>query len=776
MDQQELRRLENLCIQEWAPWCTATCPVHVDVRGMTAAIANGNFQAAADALLRTVLFPGIISRFCDHPCEAVCKRREVGEPIAIRGLERSALEYAVPKETRRPAIPRKSQRIAVIGAGLSGLAAACDLARKGYQMTVFEATDRLGGSLWHHSEDALPRSVMDADFELLKTLPIEVRFSSQVHVDSSLPDLQQDFEAIYLGIGRAPRQRLDEEMSPPAFSDVDAATFQTGRAGVFAGGSALYPAGQHSPITSISHGRRAAISIDRFLQKVSLTASRENEGPYETRLFTSTEGIEPLPRVRISDPARGCSPNEAQEEAARCLQCECMECVKICEYLAHFKGYPKKYVRQIYNNLSIVMGQRHGNKFINSCSLCGLCKEVCPESLHMGEVCKAARSIMVEQGKMPPSAHEFALRDMEFSNSDKAALARHQPGTTSSAYVFLPGCQLAGSSPDHVRRTYAYLMDRLEGGVGIMLRCCGAPADWVGQEQRLSRVMYEFRAQWQEMGRPQIIAACSSCYALFKARVPEARLISLWELFDRLGLPQTDIAPRPGVLAIHDPCTSRHDEDVQRSVRNIARTLGLETNELPLSRDRTECCGFGGLMYFANRELAERVIDRRVSESSVDLLAYCAVCCDHFRSRGKPTWHLLDMIFGETAARYALTSTPDYSQRRENRVRLKNSFLGVIRNEARVESKDYKTVTLHISDEVRELMSQRMILAEDVEQVIKWAESTGNRLMHRTTGHFLAHYRPGTVTYWVEYAADRDGFVIHNAYSHRMEVLEELRA
>src|SRR5208283_2752439 len=181
-----------------------------------------------------------------------------------------------------------------------------------------------------------------------------------------------------------------------------------------------------------------------------------------------------------------------------------------------FKGYPRKYIRQIYNNLSIVMGHRHGNKLINSCSLCGLCKEVCPESLHMGEVCKAARNIMITQRKMPPSAHEFALQDMEFSNSDKAALVRHQPGMASSKYLFFPGCQLSGSSPDHVKKTYEYLIDRLQGGVGLMLRCCGAPADWAGREASLSQVLNAFRSEWLGMGSPELILACSSCYALFK--------------------------------------------------------------------------------------------------------------------------------------------------------------------------------------------------------------------------------------------------------------------
>jgi glutamate synthase (NADPH/NADH) small chain len=82
---------------------------------------------------------------------------------------------------------------------------------------------------------------------------------------------------------------------------------------------------------------------------------------------------------------------------------------------------------------------------------------------------------------------------------------------------------------------------------------------------------------------------------------------------------------------------------------------------------------------------------------------------------------------------------------------------------------------LDISEHVRHLMEQRMILVEDLERVIDWAERTGNKLISRQTGHFLAHRAPTTVTYWVEYSPCDDGFVIHNAYSHRMQILEELK-
>ncbi len=155
--------------------------------------------------------------------------------------------------------------------------------------------------------------------------------------------------------------------------------------------------------------------------------------------------------------ATGYSKEEARQEAARCFPCQCLECVKVCTYLEEYGSYPKSYVRQIYNNECIVMGVRKANRMVNSCALCGLCTAVCPEDFSMADVCLDARRSMVRSGKMPPSAHDFALRDMAFSQSEAFALARHQPGFHSSRTAFLPGCQLSASSPDHVASCYEYL-------------------------------------------------------------------------------------------------------------------------------------------------------------------------------------------------------------------------------------------------------------------------------------------------------------------------------
>lgn len=87
------------------------------------------------------------------------------------------------------------------------------------------------------------------------------------------------------------------------------------------------------------------------------------------------------------------------------------------------------------------------------------------------------------------------------------------------------------------------------------------------------------------------------------------------------------------------------------------------------------------------------------------------------------------------------------------------------------EKQNLEEVRLRISDELKALLEKRHILDEDIRQVIDYAQKSGVRLLNRQTGHLLAHFRPASVTYWVEYTAEGGEFIIHNAYSHRMEVI-----
>ena len=770
MDQQGLRMLEHRCIQEEAPECTAACPIHVDGRAFVGHVAEGEWPEAWKVLRKAMPFPGILGRICDAPCRRRCKRGEAGDPIQIGDLERACVATPPPAGRIQP-LPRKGKIVAVIGSGLSGLTAAWDLVRKGYSIRIFEPDSRLGGPLRATPPHRLSDTVIDAELDRLIALDIEVHLNVDIEPSTLLERYLAESDAVYIALDAVAGRIWELERDDAGRILIDPLIQSTRRTGVFAGGGS--DAAKESPVMQAAEGRWAATSIDRFLQRVSPTAGREKDGSYRTRLFTSLDGVASLPKVVASDPQSGYSLDEAVAEARRCLQCECLECVKVCAYLERFGAYPRKYAREIYNNESIVMGVRQANKLVNSCSLCGLCERVCPEDFAMQDLCLQARRSMVRRGKMPPSAHEFALQDMRFSLSERFHLTHHAPGQSDSTRVFFPGCQLCASAPGQVRRVYGHLTAALPDGVGLMLGCCGAPAFWAGREEEFRKVCDSFLEDWKSLGQPELVVACTTCFRIFSEHIPQVPTTSLWQLMEEKSLLPASGVPEGALLAIHDPCTTRPYPDIQEAVRRLLARLGVSTKELPLGRDKTECCGFGGLMQNANPELSREVVTRRARISPLDYLTYCAMCRDSLAAVGKRAVHLLDVAFPDAAEPDAAARRrPGWSERQENRARLKAGLAKELWGERVQDTQEYGSITLIIAPEVAEVLDKRRILVEDVQQVIYEANKSGSVAVHPHTGRLKASYRAYRTTIWVEYSPAPEGYVIHAAYSHRMEVME----
>lgn len=762
MEQNRLKELEEQCIQECAPPCTASCPVHVNVRQMASAAGNGDFANALKTLRKSVPFPEIIARTCDQPCQAKCTRNPVGGAIQIADIELACVQYGSDHPPSIPPIPRKADRVAVIGGGLCGLTAAFELHKKGYQVSLIEKGSRLGGRLRNFPESKLSPTVIDREINFALQSGFKVILDNQI---DSITSLIEQYDAVFLACGDQDPIGADFKPSPTGKDPIDPLTLQTSQTRLFAGGTLLHA---YSTIQSIADGKRAAISIDRFLQKVSLTASRANEGSYDTKLYTSVKDVDIMGVIAASTPTTGYTSEEARAEAKRCLQCECLECVKVCEYLKHYGSYPRKYVREIYNNLSIIMRTRTANKFINSCTLCGLCAEVCPSQLDMGAVNLEARQEMVDKGKMPISAHDFALRDMAFSNSERFAASLIPTGQDTCNYALFPGCQLAASDPGYIQKMYEILAPVFPG-LGVLLRCCGAPAEWAGEKDLFAQTTAEFRDEWQKAGNPKLILACSSCNSVFKKYMPEVQTISLWEIFEQHHLWPVSVNSKKAVV-IHDPCTSRYEPVWQNAVRHGLGAMGIQFHELKMSRTLTECCGYGGVAWLAHPELVKDIIRRRINEDPADYLTYCVMCRDLFAAEGKPTLHLLDLLFGVDLETLAARRPPDHSQRHENRMRVKQQMTLLLSGKDRSQVESYEKYQVILSPELRSLIESRLILVEDIQKVIQHAEETHETFINQENGHKLASFKPNLITYWVEYTTTGEKYQVYDAYSHRMNL------
>lgn len=744
IDQKTLRAREALCTQEQPPKCMAWCPLHLDGRALALAVAKGDFSAGRTLLEKAVVFPRIIARLCDAPCRAVCRRGDVGEAIHLQALEEACMVYGEQKSTGRVFRPKKSQRVLVVGDTLCGLSNAVELAKKGYQVIVWADGKGLWDELATFVPDQISKEEVERDLAVLGELGIVVEKGQVVN-----HEVLGDYDGVFLG-GDMAHSGINTD------SAFDPLTLQTAMPQVFA----RVVAEHFSVVDEMAMGKRGAISLDRYLQHVSLTVGRENEGAFVTTLITDINGVASSDQV----PYRlGYSEVEAQDEANRCLNCQCLACVAGCGYLAHYKSYPKKYVREVYNNLSIVMGNHFSNTMINACSLCGQCKAICPYDFDMGDVCKSARETMVQTGKMPPSTHEFALLDQAFSNGEEYALAKHQAGYDTSAYVFFPGCQMGASSPEIVLAAYEDLTRRLSGGVGLILGCCGAIADWAGQEKLFAEGLAQTLGAWEALGRPKVITACPTCYQIFTKHT-EMEVCGIIEILESIGLPE-GVVQGQGILAVHDACTARYSATWQDGVRRLASGLGYQLQELPFSKETTPCCGFGGLTDYASREVGREMVAKCIGQSDQDYLTYCVNCRDRFVAGGKSAWHVLELVYGERSK-----SSPGISVRRYNRVNLKNTLLRDYWGEERME--EISGVNLIIAESVQSLLEERLILASDLVQVLQNAEETNQVMMDQETGYLTTYHRLGNVTFWVTYSKVAEGYRVHDAYSHRMEIEE----
>ena len=726
-DKEELEARESLCVHEQPPYCNAECPLKLDTKAMLAALAGGDFNKALALYEKITPFPHILSAGCEAPCEGKCKLRELGEGISIRALESAAVQYGEPAK-KRGLLRKKTKKCAVFGADLFTLFLAGELAKKMYPVTVYaQFPDR------ETMLTALAPEMAGADDDLSR---LDIKFEWNADPVSAYAETASKYDLVCASYEAADRLYPGLE--------VDEAVMVCRERKLITGKT-------EGVLGAAFGAKKAALSADRMAQNLDPANTRGEEGRVETRLYTSLEGVQPSKRVPID------SRESAVAEASRCIQCRCDECIKGCAYLQHYNKFPRILTREIYNNVSIIMGDHMMNKPINACSLCGQCSVLCPNGYDMAEVCHMARQNMVYTGKMSLAVHEFALMDMVFSN-DEAFLCKPQPGYEKCNYVFFPGCQATAIAPATVRAAYLDLCSRLEGGVALMLGCCGAICDWAGRYEMYEDTVRFLDEKLAELGNPTVIAGCPTC----KKQLSRHETVGVWEVLENIGLPERAKRLERGI-AVHDACGARGDHETQASIRRIAEALGCAVTETAYEGDKAPCCGYGGLTQYTNREVAKKMTDKCLERSDLPYLSYCMACRDRFAREGRESMHLLELVYGTSA-----DHCPDISAKRYNRLGLKQELLKEVWNEE-VEAMELG-FTIAYTPEAEAMMDDRMILKTDVIRVLQSLRETGEAILDEETGLTVTRARLGNVTFWVKFTETDTGYLVHRAYSHRMTI------
>ena len=198
------------------PQCTEACPAGIDVPGYLRHIADDRPDEACKLIIEKAPFPGILGRACTHPCETACKRGEVGESISICAAKRYAADKAGNfSEWMSGTAPDTGHKVAVIGAGPAGLAAAFYLRKKGHQVTIFEAREKPGGMMRYGIPSyRLPEDVLEKEIQAVLSPGIELRTNQKLGTDYEIDQLKQDgFEAVFVAVGAQLSRRIDLEGS-----------------------------------------------------------------------------------------------------------------------------------------------------------------------------------------------------------------------------------------------------------------------------------------------------------------------------------------------------------------------------------------------------------------------------------------------------------------------------------------------------------------------------------------------------------------------------------
>jgi NADPH-dependent glutamate synthase beta subunit-like oxidoreductase len=386
--------------------CQTICPAGMNIPLMIRQIASGKLRDAIATVKKDIALPAVLGRICPRPCERGCRRAVFDEPVSICLLKRYVADLDL--QSANPYLPickpSCGKRVAIVGAGPAGLAAAYYLRQDGFDCTIFDEHERPGGMLRYavsqqqpfdvaqgglrraqssrERVEPLPPDVLDAEIALIEKLGVKFQVQTRIGDTLSIENLRRDFDAVFVAVGQLKPDDtawMGLEMGPDGIV-INSETYQTSLAGVFAGGDCVRR--RRLTVRAVADGKEAAVSISQYLSGQIVTGPAEAFNIHigklkndEIEKFISSAG-KPRRQMPLRE-GEGLTDQQASEEASRCLHCDCRkaENCKLRQYAQEYGARPGRYKseRRLFEQYT-----QHPEVIYEpgKCIGCGLCVQI----------------------------------------------------------------------------------------------------------------------------------------------------------------------------------------------------------------------------------------------------------------------------------------------------------------------------------------------------------------------------------------------------------------
>jgi len=366
--------------------CRLSCPAFMNIPLMNRLIAEDKMEEALHVVREEIALPLVLGYICPAPCEKACRRKSIDQPVSVCLLKRyTAMDDAILKTGLEMPLHKSGKRVAVIGTGPAGLAAAFFTLRMGHACVLFDKQEKAGGALRYSiPDDLLPKDMLDADLTSIKLLGGEFRLNYPVTTEVWEKEILPGFDAVIVATGFREEHPIDGFGLPEleTGSVIHKKSLSSGIPGIFGCGSIISE--QLLAVRSVAQGKKAALEADAYMNG--------KPEPRRNLLFnsafghlTEAEKIEYMQEASSAgrtDPGRGYmsgfTREEAILEARRCMHCDCRKPVscKLRLYADEYGANRRKFAAAERNQLTRNLQHEMVVYEPEKCIRCGLCVEI----------------------------------------------------------------------------------------------------------------------------------------------------------------------------------------------------------------------------------------------------------------------------------------------------------------------------------------------------------------------------------------------------------------